>query len=84
MRITTTHQVEVSHEALAEALVESGPEGFAKFWFAFYKVTETRKVDLDALGKAMAPQSGGARQYPLRSIVHAMEAEIYRLERDKT
>lgn len=77
MHITSTQQVEVAPEALAEALARSEPKVFADFWFAFAKIAKEKRVDLDALGRAMAPQYGGMRREPLRTIVHAMEAEIY-------
>jgi hypothetical protein len=81
MHITSTQQVEVAPEALAEALARSGPKTFAKFWFAFAEIAKKDGVDLDALGRAMAPAQGGMRRDPLRTIVHAMEAEIYRNQR---
>lgn len=83
MKIAVTNEVDVPIEALVAALADSPPEDFAKFWLLYAEVAKALGIDLDEIGRAMAKRSGSIRQKPLRAILHAMEAETYRMDREE-
>ena len=81
MKVNVTHEAELSPLALANALLDAGPEAFARFWFCFDEQAEKRKLSVSEYGAAMDNPLGGRRMHAFSAIYHASQTACY--ERNK-
>lgn len=72
---------EITPKQLAEALADSHPEDFAKFWFIFHEVMDDGR--LEAFAKEMAPSLGSNRKKPLRELCRLIDFYEMQEERAK-
>jgi hypothetical protein len=81
MKVNVTHEAELSPSALANALLDAGPEIFAKFWFCFDEQAEKRNLSMSEYGAEMDNPQGRRRMTAFSAIYHAAQISCY--ERNK-
>jgi hypothetical protein len=81
MKVKVTSEADLTPESLAAALIEAGPEGFARFWFCFDEQAEKSKISVSDYGSAMDDPQGRRRMVAFDTIYHAAKVSCY--ERNK-